>query len=159
VQQAASKSAASGPGGKTFVAGKTQASSAETRGGNVPEGFEESAGVTAKRGTQAAELPGAIAFEAKPNSPKGGDRYSVVCALVNQGSQPIAIKEVIVTTTVNGKRVASPVPPLVASVAPGQRAALFETPDIWKEDTTSWSMQVLVRTARNETYKNDLVWK
>ena len=141
------------------ISARCTPSSAESRGGNIAEGFEESAGVTVKKGSQAAELPGAIAFEVKPASPKGGDRYNVVCALVNQGTQPIAIKEVVVTAIVNGKRIASPVPSLVASVAPGQRANIFESPDIWKEETTSWSMQVLIRTTRNETYKNDLVWK
>ena len=42
---------------------------------------------------------------------------------------------------------------------PPRRAKLLESSDIWKEDTTSWSMEVVVRTARGETYKNSVVWK
>ena len=48
----------------------------------------------------------------------------------------------IVTTKINGKGVERPVPPLTKDVAPQQRALLLELPDLWKEDTTSWSMEV-----------------
>ena len=148
-----------GGGGKSFVAGKTQTTSPELRAGAVPDGFEDSAGVKVNKGTQAAELPGTLAFEARPESPKAGERYTVACVMVNQGSQPISVKDLIVTVVQNGRKSSSPVTPLVAAVAPGQRAKVFETADIWKEDTTSWSFELLLRTPRQETYKNTLVWK
>jgi hypothetical protein len=44
-------------------------------------------------------------------------------------------------------------------VAPRQKALLLATPDFWKEDTTAWVMEVVVRTARGETYKNQYSWK
>jgi len=31
--------------------------------------------------------------------------------------------------------------------------------DIWREDTTSWSMEVTVSTARGESYRNQVTWK
>jgi hypothetical protein len=65
----------------------------------------------------------------------------------------------IVTAKVNGRGSSAPVQPLVASVAPGQRAKVLETSDIWKEETTSWSFEVVLRTPRQETYKNSLVWQ
>jgi len=158
ISEAASRAPAAGAG-KGFVAGKTQSSSTETRAGAVPEGFEDSAGVTVKKGTAAAELPGALAFDMRPNAPKGGDKYTVSCEMVNQGSQPIAVKDLVVTFVVNGRRSGAPLTPLTASVAPGQRGKLFESSDVWKEETTSWSLEVVVRTPRGETYKNTLVWK
>ena len=82
------------------MTGKTQSSSTETRAGSVPEGFEDSAGVTVKKGTAAAELPGSLAFDMRPDVPKGGDKYTVSCQLVNQGTQPIPVKELIVTFVV-----------------------------------------------------------
>jgi tRNA A-37 threonylcarbamoyl transferase component Bud32/tetratricopeptide (TPR) repeat protein len=155
--------AATRPGGvgsgKNFKAGKTETTSAEKRAGAVPEGFEESAGVNVSKGTSAAQLPGLIAFEMRPDAPRGGDRYTVSCYVVNQGSQPISVKEMIVTAKVNGRGSSAPVQPLVASVAPGQRAKVLETSDIWKEETTSWSFEVLLRTPRQETYRNSLVWQ
>ncbi len=75
---------------RAFVAGKTQAQSVETAAGNAPPGFEESAGVSVKRGSAAAELPGKIQFEAKPEGVKAGDQYSVSIYLINEGAAPIS---------------------------------------------------------------------
>ncbi|HVQ30825.1 MAG TPA: protein kinase [Vicinamibacteria bacterium] len=158
VAEAGSRGPAGGSG-KTFVAGKTVVTSPELRAGAGADGFDDSAGVVVKKGTQAAELPGILAFEVKPESPKGADRYTVSCYLVNQGTQPIAVKEMIVTPRINGRGGAAPVQPLAASVAPHDRAKLLESSDIWKEETTSWSFEVVVRTPRGETYKNSVVWK
>jgi hypothetical protein len=60
---------------------------------------------------------------------------------------------------VNGRAFTGPVPPLVKDVAPQQKAMLREVSDLWKEDTTSWRMEVTVRTVRGESYKNDVTWK
>ena len=83
-----SDAAASGarPGGAvhSFVPGRTEAKGTE-QGGLV--GFEDSAGVDVKKGTQAAELPGKIVFEASPASPKPGERFKVSVFLSNEGSQ------------------------------------------------------------------------
>jgi tetratricopeptide (TPR) repeat protein len=145
---------------KAFVAGRTQAQSVETRAGNAPPGFEETAGVEVKRGSAAAELPGKIQFDAKPEAVKAGDQYSVSIYLVNEGAGPISIRSMAVGIVKNGARAGGPVPPQTKEVAPRQKALLLATPsDIWKEDTTSWQMEVTVSTARGETYKNTLSWK
>jgi tRNA A-37 threonylcarbamoyl transferase component Bud32 len=146
--------------GKSFQAGKTAASSPESRAGSAPEGFEESAGVTVKKGTTGAELPGKINFEFSPQTPKAGERYTVKVSLVNEGTAPIALQPTLaVTTTINGKKLQGPIPALVKEVAPRQSALVFETQEFWKEDTQSWSMEVVMRTTRGETYKNQLTWK
>ena len=148
------------PAGRSFVMGKTVAQSAETQAGSVPAGFEESAGVTVKKGTQAAELPGKINFEFQPESVKPGDRYSVNISLLNEGAAPIQIRSMIISTSINGKRSQGVVPPLAKDVAPKQRTVIYSlSGEIWKEDTTSWSMEVTVQTARGETYKNQVTWK
>ncbi len=131
----------------------------EGRGGNVPEGFEDSPGVNVKKGTQAAELPGKIHFDIDPDTVKAGERYSVKVYLVNEGLAPIQIRDMLVTTKINGKGVSGPVPPLTRDVAPGQRALLMNTTEQWKEETSSWSMEVAVRTARGERYTNQVEWK
>ena len=145
--------------GKAFVPGKTQAQSPDAApSGGIP-GFEESAGVTAKKGTQAADLPGKINFEVEPPSLKPGDRYTIRVSLLNEGNASIQVKEMIVSTTVNGRKSSGPVPPLVKEVAPQQKAMLRELPDVWKEETTTWTMEVVVRTVRGETYKNQVTWR
>jgi serine/threonine-protein kinase len=162
VAQAAAAGAAAGatkPAGKAFAVGKTVAQGAEKTGGSVPAGFEESAGVTAKSGTAAADLPGRLTFDVEPDAVKPGEKYTVKVQLQNEGDAPIQIRDMIVTTTVNGRRAQGPVQPLTKDVAPRQRAMLIALPDFWKEDTSSWSMEVLVRTVRGESYKNRVDWK
>ena len=154
--------AASGPrpGGavRSFVFGKTEAKGTE-QGGLV--GFEDSAGVDVKKGTQAAELPGKIVFEANPAAPKPGERFKVSVFLSNEGSQAIQLATMTVATVLDGKRQSGPVPLSVTTVAPGQRAPVFQTPgdQVWKEGTQSWTMEIVLRTAKGETYRNALSWK
>jgi hypothetical protein len=92
-------------------------------------------------------------------SAKAGERFTIRVSLLNEGNAPIQVKEMIVASTLNGRRQSGAVPPLVKEVAPQQKAMLREVSDLWKEDTTSWRMEVTVRTARGETYKNDVTWK
>ncbi|MGE0452346.1 MAG: protein kinase [Vicinamibacteria bacterium] len=146
------------PAGKRFNAGKTEAKGQAT-GGSVPAGFDDSPEVKAQSATQAADLPGRLLFEVDPDSPKPGDKYTVRILIQNDGSAPIQIRDMIVTTTVNGKRAQGPVPPQVKEVAPRQKATLLSLPDVWRDDTSAWTMEVLLRTVRGESYKNKLDWK
>jgi hypothetical protein len=157
--QASASGGRTRPAGRAFVASKTAASSLEGRGGNVPEGFEDSPGVNVKKGTQAAELPGKIHFDINPDLVRAGERYTVKVYLVNEGLAPIQIRDMLVTTKINGKGVTGAVPPLTRDVAPGQKATLMDTSQQWKEETSSWSMEVAVRTARGERYTNQVEWK
>jgi tetratricopeptide (TPR) repeat protein len=157
--QASASAGTRAPSGRAFVASRTSAQSAETRSGNVPEGFEDSPGVNVRKGTQAAELPGKIHFDIDPGKVKAGERYSVKVYLVNEGLAPIQIRDMLVTTKISGKGVSGPVPPQTRDVAPGQRALLMDTTQLWKEETSSWSMEVAVRTARGERYTNQVEWK
>jgi serine/threonine protein kinase len=149
-----------GAPGRSFVSAKTTAQSAETRsGGSVPEGFEETPGVVAKKGSQAAELPGKILFEIDPEDVKPRANYTVKVYLMNEGNAPIQVREMFVNTRINGRGAGAPVQPQTKDVAPQQQGLLMSTRDIWKDDTTSWSMEVTVRTVRGETYKNQVTWK
>jgi hypothetical protein len=67
----------------------------------------------------------------------------------------------IVSTTLDGRQQRGPVAPATATVAPGQRGLVFQTPSgqVWKDSTQSWVMEVVVTTQRNETYRNTLTWK
>ncbi len=149
-----------GGAGRAFVIGKTAASAADAASGNVPPGFEESAGVGVKKGSQAAELPGKVSFEVEPESVKPGDSYAVKISLQNEGGAPISIKDMTLTTTINGRKITGPVQPQTKDVAPQQKALVYNLAgNIWKEDTSSWTMEVVIRTARGETYKNQVTWR
>jgi tetratricopeptide (TPR) repeat protein len=149
------------PGGgpvRSFVAGRTEAKGSE-QGGLV--GFEDSAGVDVKKGTAAAELPGKLVFDAAPPSPKPGERFKVSVYLSNEGAQPIQLASMTVATVLDGRRQSGPVPLSVTTVAPGQRAPVYQTPgdQVWREGTQSWSMEIVLKTTKGETYRNTLSWK
>ena len=144
---------------KSFVPGRTEAKGAPSKG---MVGFDETAGVVAHAGTQAAGLPGAIMFEATPQVPKPGEAFKVAVFLSNEGSQPIPLAPMMsVSTTVDGKPIKGQLAPATATVAPGQKGLVFQTPSgmVWKDSTQSWVMEIIVTTQRNETYRNTLTWK
>jgi serine/threonine-protein kinase len=152
--------AAAAPPGRAFVSGRTKAASAETRAASAgPAGFEGGGEVVVKSATQAAQLPGKIVFDVDPEVAKAGEAYKIRIYLVNEGNAPIEVQGMVIATSINGKSVRGAVPPLSKEVAPRQRALLRELPDTWKEATTSWSMEVTVRTPRGETYTNQVTWQ
>jgi hypothetical protein len=143
---------------KSFVQGRTEAKAAP--GGGLV-GFEDSAGVNVKSGTQAAALPGTIVFDASPQVPKAGEKFRISVFLSNEGSQPIPLTAMTVTTTVDGRPQRGQVPPVTSMVAPGQRSLVFQMPSdqVWRDSTQSWSMEIALTTQRGETYRNSLAWK
>ena len=160
VAQAASSGGVKVTPGKTFVPSRTQAQSVETRkGGAGPDGFETDTTVVAKKGSQAADLPGKILFEIEPEAVKPGENYTVKVYLLNEGHAPIQITQMLMNPRINGHGVSAPVTAQTKDVAPGAKALLMSSRDLWREDTSSWSMEVTVTTARGETYKNQVTWK
>jgi tetratricopeptide (TPR) repeat protein/tRNA A-37 threonylcarbamoyl transferase component Bud32 len=163
--KAVAEAAAAGGGapaasGHSFVAGATVASGTQVSSGGTPAGFMDTPEVDARRASQAASLPGKLLFDASPSSPRPGDRYSVSAFLLNEGLQPIELATMMVTTTINGRKLQGPVKPMVSVVAPRQRARVYQSPsDVWKEETASWSMEIEIHTSKNETYRSTLSWK
>jgi tetratricopeptide (TPR) repeat protein/tRNA A-37 threonylcarbamoyl transferase component Bud32 len=144
--------------GKSFVPGKTSGQSVETKGGNVPEGFEDTGGISVKKASQAVELPGRILFEIDPAGVKVGEKYTVKVFFENTGSASVGIRDVVVSTLADGRKSGGAVPVTVKEVAPHQKETLLVTTDYWK-DIASWSMEVTVGTVRGETYKNQVSWR
>ncbi len=151
------------PGGgpvKSFVQGRTEKKAAQAQAAG-PAGFEDTAGVTVKQGTQGAELPGTIAFEATPQVPKAGEAFRVAVVFSNEGAQPIPLAKLNVATTLDGRPQRGDVPLGIAMAAPGQKSIVYQTPAgmVWKDTTQSWSMEIVLTTQRGETYRNTLTWK
>ncbi len=140
-----------------FVAGRTEAKGRETSGGLV--GFEEG-GVAVKRATQAAELPGKIHFETIPAAPQPGQRFSVSAYLRNEGAQPIQLASMLVATTIDGRTQKGRVPLVTTTVAPRDRALVFQARDqLLREGTSAWTIEVSLVTSAGETYRSTLSWK
>jgi tRNA A-37 threonylcarbamoyl transferase component Bud32/tetratricopeptide (TPR) repeat protein len=158
VAEAAAAGPRAGAVVRSFVAGRTEAKGSE-QGGLV--GFEDSAGVEVKRGTAAAELPGKVVFDAVPPAPKAGERFRVSAFLSNEGAQAIQLASMEIRTTTDGKPQRGAVPPATTTVAPGQKALVYQTPGemLWREGTSSWVMEIVLRTTKGETYRNTLSWR
>ena len=159
VSAKASRAAAPPPAAKAgFVSGRTVAESAETRPDALAGAFEESPGIAVTRDTQPAQMPGRIEFRTDPASVGPGGDYKLEVRFVNAGRAPIEIREMLVTTTVNGGRARGPVAPAVTTVAPGQGAPVLSLSDRLRPDLESWSIEIVLRTSRGETYRNRLDW-
>jgi hypothetical protein len=158
-QAARANPAAPAAPGHAFVAGRTVPHAAEGESRPVPEGFSDTPGVTVKRGSQGAELPGKILFEVEPEAVAANTSYNVRIYLLNEGNAPIQIRDMVVGTELNKRMARGPLPPLAREVGPRQKALLREISGTWKQDTASWSMEVLLRTERGEAYENRLTWK
>lgn len=88
-----------------------------------------------------------------------GAPYTIRILFANPGAAPIEIEEMIVTTTINGRRSVGGLPPQTRSIGPKQQALLRSLSDMWRGDVKSWSLEVAVRTSRGETYRSELNWK
>jgi tetratricopeptide (TPR) repeat protein/tRNA A-37 threonylcarbamoyl transferase component Bud32 len=160
--EVAASGAAKPPGpAHGFATGTSVAQAAQAESGSTPPGFEDTPEVEVHAGTQAAALPGRLDIEASPASPQPGDRYTISAFLANEGAQPIELERLVVTTIIDGqKRGPAPVEPRASVVAPRQRALVFQLPpQMWKQATRSWEMEIVVFTSRKNTYRNTLTWK
>jgi tetratricopeptide (TPR) repeat protein len=156
----AAQSAPTPAPGRAFVAGSTVAKAAAARtAGSLPPGFDDSPEASVRRGSQGADMPGKILFEVSPAAVKPGERYTLRIALLNEGSAPIQIARLTLTTVINGRKSSGPVTPSAKEIAPQQKAVLHSVSDLWSDETTAWSMEVTVDTARGERYTNQLSWK
>ncbi len=158
----AARAAQAGPAppAHAFVAGQTVAKAAGTRSaGSLPPGFDDSPEASVRRGSQGADMAGKIQFEVSPAAVKPGERYTLRIALLNEGSAPIQIARLTVTTVINGRKSSGPVTPSAKEIAPQQKAVLHTVSDLWSDEITTWSMEIAVETARGERYTNQLSWK
>ncbi len=163
VSAAAAGAGAAAPsgGGKQFVAGTTEAKSGgPAASGAGPAGFGADPNIQVNSATQRADLPGHLDFDVNPKQVKSGDKYTVTIKLRNEGNAPIQVKDMVVTTTRNGGKSQGAVPPQTRDVAPHQIATLLALPgNFWEAETTSWSMEVFIRTSRGESHRNTLDWR
>jgi hypothetical protein len=145
--------------GRSFVAGATTATAADQGDAAFDAAFETKPGLEVSRVSQAAALTGRIEFDAEPLALAPGQKYKVAVSLLNTGQAPIEVRSLVVTTVVDGRRSSGPVTPATKVVAPGQKGPLLSVSDFLPEQARSWTMEVLVRTPRGESYRNQLAWR
>jgi IPT/TIG domain-containing protein len=139
---------------KAFVAGKTVVEGPVMNRGNFKD-FDTREVAMHK----APEVHARIDFDVAPRQLMAGDPFAVKVYLQNEGTKPIRIADLKVTTTVNGNATASASSARPGDIAPKARILLQESQGVWKEGTTSWFLDVLVSSAKGDSYRNQLAWK
>ena len=137
---------------RRFLGGKTTIAS-RSEGGSL-EGFD-TADVKTRR---VPDFAGRIEFEVTPALVKAGEAYAVRIYLVNEGRKTLRVKALSVATTVNGKPSPAALNPVTRELAPQQRALLGEVAGEWPADVSSWSLDAVVTTDRDETGSSRLNW-
>jgi hypothetical protein len=140
---------------KTFVAGKTTVQSGKAAKGGGMAGFDSEDVSLAK----APDYSGRIEFEANPRNVKPGDSYTVLIYLTNDGKKSFKLNSVAATTSLNGAKSGGPVQPKAKSADPQQRVLLAEAPGVWQAGTNNWSLEIVVTSDHNDTFKNTLSWR
>lgn len=133
-------------GGKTTIATKSA-------GGDLA-GFD-TADVKKQR---VPDFAGRVEFEATPAAVQAGESYAVRIYLVNESRKPARVKALSVVTTANGTKAPAAINPVTRDVAPQQRALLGEVAGAWPEGLSSWSLDAVVTTDRDETATSRLDW-
>jgi hypothetical protein len=131
---------------------------------NVRGASKQVSGFDAKKSKEvqvkrAPEVDARIEFSTTPQRVRPGDKYQVRIALVNDGKRPIELKEIHVTTKVNGKETASEVKSLVKEVESHQNEVVHQMDGAWDKGTTSWSVDVRILSTRSDLYRSQLTWK
>jgi len=135
---------------KRFAAGLTSVQSSKSKGDL--SGFDSA-------DVQVADAPGRIDFEATPAGVKPGDSYAVRIFFVNESKKAIKVRSLSVSTLTNGARTGGPTASRVREIAPGQRTLVGEVTGVWKDATSAWSLDVVMVSERNDTYRNQVSWR
>ena len=137
---------------RRFLAGKTTIAS-RSEGGSL-EGFD-TADVRKQR---VPDLAGRLDFEVAPAAVKAGQAYAVRIYFVNESRKTVRVKALNLVMTVNGKRSPSSQGPATRELAPQQRALVGEVAGEWPDEVSSWSLDAVVTTDRDETGASRLNW-
>ena len=142
-------------GETTFATGPTGAETSSGAASDVPRGFDPG-GVAVKA---APKVPAFIEFDVSPTTLKPGDPYTVRIFVRNQGKKVIKIRELRVASTLNGVRSESAVTPKIKDVPPELSALVAEVPSVWRPDVRDWTLEVALRSAHGDVYKNTVSWR
>jgi hypothetical protein len=143
---------------RSFVASRTSSENLKGGASKPLSGFDGKKGkdVNVKR---APEVDGRIEFSSTPQRVRPGDTYKIRVAFVNEGKRTIEIRELVLTTKLNGKQTREAVRPLAREVASRQNEVLYEISGTWDKSTATWSVQAEILSNHLDAYRNQIVWK
>jgi hypothetical protein len=141
-----------GGAARSFAEGRTEAENVRGVSQSL-EGFRKKSEVQVKR---MPEVDGMIHFEVTPTSVRPGDRYTLKTYLIHSGKKSIAIDEMTMSTSVDGRRSDTRVSPLAKKVPPGMHVLLDQRSGVVKPGTRSWAVEVAVTSDHRDVYRNSV---
>jgi serine/threonine protein kinase len=139
---------ASTPGpARSFSADATSVSGS-TSGG--PAGFD---GV--QLAGRAIQFSGGVEFEVLPSAVRPGDPFVIRIHLRNDGRRSVKIRELSLSTVIDGRRVSAPAKPLLREVPPATRGLVAEYSAVWSAPR-EWLLEAVVTADKNETVTSRL---
>jgi serine/threonine-protein kinase len=136
---------------RRFVTGKSVVASAKS-GGGVP-GFDD------VKSQKVPDLVGRLDFEVEPAAPQEGDGFVVRVYLINEGRRAVRVRGVTLTALLNQQRTSLGGTLREREVVPQQRGLVAEARGIWPGGLTSWSLEAVLSSDRDETCTGRLEWK
>jgi len=138
---------------RSFVTGKSVVGSAKAGGGLT--GFD-GADVKTKK---VPDLVGRLEFEVDPPAPGAGEAFLVRVYLINDGKKAVRLRGVALTIVVDGKRSSPPATSREHDIPPQSRALVAETSLTWPAGASSWSLEAVASSDRDETCTSRLTWQ
>ncbi len=136
---------------RALVAGQTAVEAARNPG-KAPAGFD-SGDVLADR-----DFLCQLGFEASPASVKPGDSYTIQVFMLNDALKPIKMKSISLSTSVNGTR--TPLTTVSVKGAPAHTKTLLgELSGVWGAAVTTWSLDAVVSSPKDDICRNRLTLK
>jgi serine/threonine protein kinase/tetratricopeptide (TPR) repeat protein len=129
-------------------------------GAEGPKGFE-AGGVPVKVATKAADNPGEVYVQIRPETVQSGDPYDLFVRVHNQGNKPIIVKSIELISTFGGKITGKgqSLNPLVKTINPRDTSVIFQTRGTWNEDQREGSIEAVVTLAGDAKLRKTIRWK
>jgi hypothetical protein len=136
---------------RSFVTGKSVVASGRSGGGL--------AGFDSAKTRKMPDLAGRLEFEIEPGAPGAGEEWSLRVYLVNEGKKAVHLRGVALTVTTDGKRSSLGSTVREHDVTPQMRALVAEARGTWPTGVTSWSLEAVASSDRDETCTSRLTWQ
>lgn len=137
--------------GKRFNTGATTIIGGKTAKG--PSGFDLGGGGVVK-----TDLSAQIRCTTTPTSVEPGMQYSVRCSILNIGTKPFRLEGVTVTETADGARTPSTGTAPRGDLPPQSDSVILEKSGSWAAKS-SWSLEVVTKTSKEESFRAVYNWR
>jgi tetratricopeptide (TPR) repeat protein len=125
-----------------------------------PKGFEVG-GVKVQQATKAADSPGELAVQIRPETVQSGDPYDLMVRLTNQGNKPIMVKSLELISTFGARTTGrgQALTPMVQRIEARDTSVIFQSRGTWSEDQKEGSIEAVVTLVGDAKLRKTIRWK